>query len=63
MILEFNILKFAMLLTGNDPFSKNDVTSKSAMMGVGHHAKPYWECKNPNDLRKRTGNNKRKKKI
>ena len=52
-----------MLLTGNDPFSKNDVTSKSAMMGVGHHAKPYWECKNPNDLRKRTGNNKSKKKI
>jgi len=50
-------------VAGNDPFSKNDVTSKSAMMGVGHHAKPYWECKNPNDLRKRTGNNKRKKKI
>lgn len=50
-------------VAGNDPFSKNDVTSKSAMMGVAHHAKPYWECKNPNDLRKRTGNNKRKKKV
>merc|ERR1712029_1212266 len=50
-------------VAGNDPFSKNDVTSKSAMIGVGHHARPYWECKNPNDLRKRTGNNKRKKKV
>ena len=44
----------------NDPFAKNDVTSKSAMMGVNHQSRPYWDYKNPNETHKKTGNRKKK---
>jgi len=46
----------------NDPFAKNDVTSKSAMMGV-HKSRPYWDYKNPNAVRNKTGNKRKKRTL
>jgi len=45
---------------GNAPFAKHDVTSKSAMLGIGHGGNQYWSHKNPNAVGRRTGNRKKK---
>ena len=49
------------LYLGNTPFMKNDVTSRSAMMGVDKTSNQYWLRKNPNAVGKNTGNRKKKK--
>jgi len=53
---------------GNSPFYTKDVTSKSAMLGLqgqgkGNAAVPglYWDRKNPNAVKKNTGNRRKKK--
>jgi len=53
-------------LVGGSPFVTHDVTSKSAMLGLaggskGNAAPPgfYWSRKNPNSVRKNTGNRKK----
>lgn len=53
-------------LAGGSPFVTHDVTSKSAMMGLaggnkGNAAPPgfYWSKRNPNSVRKNTGNRKK----
>jgi len=53
---------------GNSPFYIKDVTSKSAMLGLqgqgkGNAAVPglYWDRKNPNAVKKNTGNRRKKK--
>jgi len=53
---------------GNSPFYTKDVTSKSAMLGLqgqgkGNAAVPglYWDQKNPNAVKKNTGNRRKKK--
>jgi len=48
-------------ICGNTPFMKNDVTSRSAMMGVDKTSNQYWLRKNPNAVGKNTGNRKKKK--
>jgi len=48
-------------ICGNGPFTKNDVTSRSAMMGVGKATNQYWLHKNPNAVGRNTGNRKKKK--
>lgn len=54
-------------LAGNSPFVTRDVTSKAAMLGLGGtnrgNAQPtgfYWAQRNPNAVRKNTGNKKKK---
>ena len=54
----YDILFFIDL--GNAPFAKHDVTSKSAMLGIGHGGNQYWSHKNPNAVGRRTGNRKKK---
>lgn len=53
-------------LAGNSPFITKDVTSKSAMLGLGGGSKGnaqasgfYWTQRNPNAVRKNTGNRKK----
>merc|ERR1712014_479797 len=53
---------------GNSPFYTKDVTSRSAMLGLqgqgkGNAAVPglYWDQKNPNAVKKNTGNRRKKK--
>ena len=58
-IIYHNII-YALFL-GNAPFMKNDVTSRSAMLGVGNTTRQYWLHKNPNAVGKNTGNRKKKK--
>ena len=55
-------------LAGNSPFISRDVNSKAAMLGLAGqnrgNAQPsgfYWTQKNPNAVRKNTGNKKRNK--
>jgi len=56
-------------LAGNSPFVTRDVTSKSAMLGLAGtdkgNAAPsgfYWTQRNPNVVRKNTGNRRKKNK-
>jgi len=56
-------------LAGSSPFVTRDVTSKSAMLGLAGtdkgNAAPtgfYWTQKNPNVVRKNTGNRRKKNK-
>ena len=56
-------LKILFLPAGNSPFALNDVTSRSAILGVpgkGSKANLYWMKKNPNEGSRKTGNRKRK---
>jgi len=53
-------------IAGNSPFITKDVTSKSAMLGLGGGSKGnaqasgfYWTQRNPNAVRKNTGNRKK----
>ena len=47
-------------MAGNAPFSKRDVTSKSAMLGLTNHgSSQYWARKNPNAVKHKTGNRKK----
>ena len=58
-------------IAGCSPFLINDVTSKSALLGrrgpkgVGeaHTTGHYWDRKNPNANRKKTGNKRKKSNI
>ena len=53
--------------SGDSPFSKHDVTSRSALIGVpekGHMAAGmYWNKRNPNAVSKKTGNRRKKTPI
>jgi hypothetical protein len=47
--------------TGNAPFAKHDVTSRSALLGIGvEPTGHYWAHKNPNAVGRKTGNRKKK---
>ena len=60
-IIKRKYVKLIFLFEGNAPFSQNDVTSRSAMLGVGKTSHQYWLHKNPNAVCKKTGNRKKKK--
>jgi hypothetical protein len=57
-----NIISLLFSCVGNSAFVKHDVTSVSALMGVGKATtNQYWLRKNPNAVGKNTGNRKKKK--
>ena len=61
--LSVHHLKTHILFQGNAPFVKRDVTSKSAILGVGQdQGNHYWNHKNPNAVGRKTGNRKKKTK-
>ncbi len=54
-----------LFFSGNSPFVLRDVTSRSAMLGVGRQDKAgstaYWNRSNPNSVPKKTGNRRKKR--